>query len=122
MKDVKVTVGLIERRRDGSVRLILLFVNDSAGAVRVGFDYGSTLARDERGIQYRVTAGTSRTSENPIPAATLQAGGQVERVIEMPPVGAEARTLTIALGQPSSLGDLARFAPFVVSLPVAGVR
>ena len=101
---------------------MLLFVNESAGAARVGFDYGSTLARDERGTEYRVTAGTSRASQNPIPAATLQAGGHVERVIEMPPVDTEARTLTIALGQPSSLGDLARFAPFVVTLPVTGVR
>jgi len=119
---VKLMIRSIERLRGGSVRLVLLFVNESAGAARVGLDYDSTGARDERGADYRVAAGTSGAARNPIFVATVKAGGRLEHDIEMSPLDARAQTLTITLGQPLTLGDLARFEPFVVRLPVAGVR
>ena len=121
---VKLTIRSIERLRDGRVRLGLLFVNESAESARVGLEHSSTVARGERGTNYQVTAAASGAARNPNPisTATLQPGERFEHEIEIRPLDARVEMVFIALGQPMTPGDLARFAPFVVMLPVAGVR
>ena len=121
MPGVKLTIRSIERLRDGRVRLGLLFVNESTDSARVGFDYQSTVARDERGADYQVTAVTGATPD-PADTVALQAGGRHQQDFETPPLDERIQSLVITPGQPVLLGDLARFVPFVVRLPAAGVR
>ena len=62
------------------------------------------------------------TAPSRIFTTTLESCTRLEHVVEVLSVGPEAQTLAITVRLPSNMESLARFAPFVVRLPIPAVR